>query len=144
MYNNKEEWAFMNNIILILFILIINSLVDLYEIISKKKRNYAIHSLLIMLMLLPIFSSLVIYTDTVGISSDPITIYLIGVIALILIIQIISILKKVNNKSRHCRLLLYESLLIASLTRFIVSSLPRIWPIIVAPPGVLSLPDKAT
>ena len=94
MYNNKEEWAFMNNIILILFILIINSLVDLYEIISKKKRNYAIHSLLIMLTLLPIFSSLVIYTDTVRISSDPITIYLIGVIALILIIQIISILKK--------------------------------------------------
>lgn len=94
MYNNKEEWAFMNNIILILFILIINSLVDLYEIISKKKRNYAIHSLLIMLPLLPIFSSLVIYTDTVGISSDPITIYLIGVIALILIIQIIFYLKK--------------------------------------------------
>lgn len=94
MYNNKEEWAFMNNIILILFILIINSLVDLYEIISKKKRNYAIHSLLIMLTLLPIFSSLVIYTDTVGISSDPITTYLIGVIALILIIQIIFYLKK--------------------------------------------------
>lgn len=94
MYNNKEEWAFMNNIILILFILIINSLVDLYEIISKKKKNYAIHSLLIMLMLLPIFSSLVICTDTVGISSDPITIYLIGVIALILIIQIIFYLKK--------------------------------------------------
>ena len=84
----------MNNIILILFILIINSLVDLYEIISKKKRNYAIHSLLIMLTLLPIFSSLVIYTDTVGISSDPITTYLIGVIALILIIQIIFYLKK--------------------------------------------------
>ena len=84
----------MNNIILILFILIINSLVDLYEIISKKKKNYAIHSLLIMLMLLPIFSSLVICTDTVGISSDPITIYLIGVIALILIIQIIFYLKK--------------------------------------------------
>ena len=94
MYNDKEEWAFMNNIILILFILIINSLVDLYEIISKKKRNYAIHSLLIMLTLLPIFSSLVIYTDTVGISSDPITTYLIGVIALILIIQIIFYLKK--------------------------------------------------
>lgn len=94
MYNNKEEWAFMNNIILILFILIINSLVDLYEIISKKKRNYAIHSLLIILTLLPIFSSLVIYTDTVGISSDPITTYLIGVIALILIIQIIFYLKK--------------------------------------------------
>ena len=94
MYNNKEEWAFMNNIILILFILIINSRVDLYEIISKKKKNYAIHSLLIMLMLLPIFSSLVICTDTVGISSDPITIYLIGVIALILIIQIIFYLKK--------------------------------------------------
>ena len=84
----------MNNIILILFILIINSLVDLYEIISKKKRNYAIHSLLIMLTLLPIFSSLVIYTDTVGISSDPIITYLIGVIALILIIQIIFYLKK--------------------------------------------------
>ena len=84
----------MNNIILILFILIINSLVDLYEIISKKKRNYAIHSLLIMLMLLPIFSSLVICTDAVGISSDPITTYLIGVIALILIIQIIFYLKK--------------------------------------------------
>ena len=94
MYSNKEEWAFMNNIILILFILIINSLADLYVIISKKKRNYAIHSLLIMLMLLPIFSSLVIYTDTVGISSDHITIYLIGVIALILIIQIIFYLKK--------------------------------------------------
>ena len=84
----------MKNIITILIIFILNALLDLYEIITKKKRNYAIHSLILMFALLPLFSSLVIYTDAAEISGDMFTTYLIGILALILVIQIIFYLKK--------------------------------------------------